>query len=182
MRRAALAAIGILGVAGIASADPWTVRMEPGAEAAPTVARTEATPVAAAAGRLGARIKYRDELLGGVYLVDVSGLARMVARDSKQDESVMLNVGELRWLHPIGASAAAAGVQLDVADSFGVLSSVGARTYRSLGGDGVVPPGHGEDYHLVLGVGARAFTYKPDDHFNWNGPVASARLDAWLWH
>ena len=32
-------------------------------------------------GRLGARINYRDVLLGGTYSVEVSGLARMVARD-----------------------------------------------------------------------------------------------------
>jgi len=182
MRRAALPAIGILGVTRIAAADPWTVRMESGAEADSNVTRTEATPVAAAVGRLGGRITYRDALLGGTYSVIVSGLARMVARETTRDESVMLNVGELRWLHPIGASAAAAGVQLTLADSFGVLTATGARTYRSAGGDGLVMLGHGEDYHLMLGVGARAFTYKPDDDFDWHGPVASARLDAVLWH
>lgn len=182
MRRAALPAIGILGVAGIAAADPWTVRMESGAEADSNVTRTEATPVAAAVGRLGARINYRDLLLGGAYSVEVSGLARMVAREQNKDESVMLNVGELRWLHPIGGSSAAAGVHLTIADSFGVLAPIGARTYRSVGGDGLVMLGHGEDYHLMLGVGARAFTYKQDGDFDWHGPVANARLDAVLWH
>src|SRR5215475_7478623 len=106
MRRAALPAIGILGVAGIAAAEPWTVRMESGAEADSNVERSEGTaPISAAVGRLGARITSHDALLGGAYIADVSGLARMVASSNTQirDESVMLYVGELRWLHPIGS-------------------------------------------------------------------------------
>jgi len=132
MRRAALPAIGILGVAGIAAADPWTVRMESGAEADSNVTRTEDRPIAAAVGRLGGRIDYRDALLGGTVAVEVSSLARMVASARNKDESVMLDVGELRWLHPIGGSSLAAGVHLTAADSFGVLVPIGARTYRNL--------------------------------------------------
>jgi hypothetical protein len=187
MRRAALPAIGILGVAGIAAADPWTVRMETGAEADSNVARSEDTaPVAAAVGRLGARIDHRDQLLGGSYIVEVSGLARMVASAEPQDESVMLYVGELRWLHPIGTGSLAAGVHLTAADSFGVLVPIGARTYRNLGGDALIMLGHGDD-HLMLGVGGRDFWYKPhgselEPHvFDWRGPVANARLDTMLW-
>jgi hypothetical protein len=183
MRRAALPAIGILGVAGIAAADPWTVRMESGAEADSNVERSEdMPPVAAAVGRLGARIDHRDELLGGAYLVDVSGLARMVASGRTRDESVMLHVGELRWLHPIGVSSLAAGIHLTAADSFGMLVPTGARTYRNLGGDALVLLGHGEDHHLMLGLGGRDFHYKPDRSFDWRGPVANAQLDAMLWY
>lgn len=182
MRRAALPAIGILGVAGIAAANPWTVRMESGAEADSNVQRSEETPVAAAVGRIGARIDYRDELLGGGYTIDLSSMARMVASAQTKEESVMLDVGELRWLHPIGGSSLAAGVRLTAADSFGVLVPTGARTYRNLGGDALVMLGHGEDHHLMLGVGARDFRYKPDPTFDWRGPVANARLDAQLWH
>jgi hypothetical protein len=188
MRRAALPAIGILGVARIAAADPWTVRMESGAEADSNVTRTEDRPVAAAVGRLGARIDYHEALLGGAVAVEVSSLARMVASAQNKDESVMLEVGELRWLHPIDGSSLAAGVHLTVADSFGVLVPIGARTYRNLGGDGLVMLGHGEEQHLMLGVGWRDFWYKPHgpelpSHvFDWRGPVASARLDTVLWH
>lgn len=190
MRRAALPAIGILGVAGIAAADPWTVRMESGAEADSNVTRTEEAPVGAAVGRLGARITSQGAVLGGAYIVDVSGLARMVASSDTQirDESVMLYVGELRWLHPIGESSLAAGVHLTAADSFGVLVPIGARTYRNLGGDALLVLGHGEDHHLTLGVGGRDFWYKPHGPelpphiFDWRGPVASAQLDAMLWH
>lgn len=185
MRRAALPAIGILGlagVAGVAAADPWTVRMESGAEADSNVTRTEAKPTAAGAGRLGGRIDYRDALLGGTYAVEVSSLARMVASARSKDESVMLDVGELRWQHPIGGGSLAAGVHLTAADSFGVLVPVGARTYRNLGGDALLLLGHGDDHHLTLGVGWRDFVYKQVSGFNWSGPVASARLDSLLWH
>src|SRR5882672_2235186 len=182
MRRAALPAIGILGVAGIAAADPWTVRMESGAEADSNVTRTEDRPIAAAVGRLGGRIDYRDALLGGTVAVEVSSLARMVASARNKDESVMLDVGELRWLHPIGGSSLAAGVHLTAADSFGVLVPIGARTYRNLGGDALVMLGDGEDHHLMLGVGWRDFAYKQVSDFDWRGPVASARLDSVLWH
>ncbi len=192
MRRAALPAIGILilwlwlwlwlWVAGIAAADPCTVRMESGAEADSNVTRTEDTPVAAAVGRLGARIDYRDALLGGAVAVEVSSLARMVASARNKDESVMLDVGELRWLHPIDGSSLAAGAHLTAADSFGMLVPIGARTYRNLGGDALVMLGDGEDHHLTLGVGWRDFAYKQVSAFDWRGPVASARLDTVLWH
>jgi hypothetical protein len=182
MRRAALPAIGLLGVARIAAADPWTVRMESGAEADSNVRRSEDSPVAAAVGRLGARIDYRDAVLGGAYAIEVSSLARMVASERTEDESVMLNVGDLRWLHPIGGGSLAGGVHLTGADSFGVLVPIGARTYRNLGGDALVMLGHGEDHHLMLGAGWHDFRYKQDGSFDWCGPAASARLDAMLWH
>lgn len=185
MHRAALPAMGILGVAGVAgvaAADPWTVRMESGAEADSNVTRTEDKPMAAAVGRLGARIDYRDALLGGTYIAEVSSLARMVASSQNKEESVMLDAGELRWLHPIDGTSLAAGVHLTAADSFGVLVPVGNRTYRNLGGDALLMLGHGEDHHLMLGVGWRDFVYKQVTAFDWHGPVASARLDSVLWH
>jgi hypothetical protein len=180
MRRAALPALGILGLARIAAADPWTVRMESGAEADSNVNRSEDTPVGAGVGRLGARIAYRDQVLGGTYVVDVSGLGRMVASDQARDESVMLYVAELRWLYPLRGTSVASGVHLTTADSFGVLVPTGARTYRNLGGDTLVVLGH-DDYHLMLGAGYRDFRYKQDHHFDWRGPVGNARLDALLW-
>src|ERR1041384_4312662 len=121
MHRAALPAMGILGVAGVAgvaAADPWTVRMESGAEADSNVTRTEGAPVAAAVGRLGARIDYRDALLGGTYAAEVSSLARMVVSSQNKDESVMLDAGELRWLHPIGGTSLA-GTSLAAGEQIG---------------------------------------------------------------
>lgn len=182
MRRAALPAIGLLGSLRIAAADPWAIRMESGAEADSNVARVEDEKrIAAGAGRLGARIDHTGHLLGGAYVVDASGLARLVTSSETRDENVMLYVGELRWLYPIGARSLAAGVHLTAADSFGALGGTGARTFRNLGGDALLVLGHGEEHHLTLGLGGRDFWYKPDRMFSWRGPVANARLDAMLW-
>jgi hypothetical protein len=184
MRRTALPAIGILGLVRIAAADPWTVTMESGAEADTNVSRVESEPrVAAAAGRLGARIDHDGGALGGAYLVDVSGLARMVASSATRDENVMLYAGEARWLHPVGAPSLAAGLHVLAADSFGMLGGIGARTFRNLGADALLVLGHGDDHHLTLGVGMRDFWYKPSTahEFDWRGPAANARLDAMLW-
>ena len=182
MRRAALSAIVLLGFLRSAAADSWVVRMESGAEADSNVARVEdQARTAAAAGRLGARLDHSGHVLGGTYVADVSGLARMIASSHTSDENVMLAAGELRWLYPLGERSLAAGIHLTAADSYGVLGQTGARTFRNLGGDAVVMLGHGEDHRLMLGVGARDFLYKPDHAFNWRGPVGNARLDAVLW-
>ena len=194
MRRAALPAIGLLGIARIAAAESWAVRMETGAEADTNVARVETaigTPprIAAGAGRLGARIDYRGLLLGGGYTVNVSGLARMIAssNDELDDENVVLGAAELHWLRPIAGRPISVGVHATAADSFAMLGGVGARTFRNLGGDAMVVLGRGDDHHLTLGVGGRDFVYKPvlpngEPHmFDWRGPVASAQLDANLW-
>jgi hypothetical protein len=182
MRRAVLAAIGWLGMLRVAAADPWAVRLESGAEADSNVARVEDQKrIAAAGGRIGARIDNSGQLLGGGYLAHVSGLARLVASSKVDDENVMLYLGELRWLRPIGSPALAAGIHLTVADSFGVSGETGARTFRNLGGDALLVLGRGDEHRLTLGVGGRDFWYKPDRTFNWRGPVANARLDALLW-
>src|SRR5215470_18105825 len=98
MHRAALPAIGLLAVARAAAAEPWSLRMESGAEADTNIERVEtgvvgAPPrIAAGAGRLGARIGYRGALLGGSYTVGASGLARMIASGNSalDSENVML--------------------------------------------------------------------------------------------
>ncbi|HEY6173582.1 MAG TPA: hypothetical protein VIX73_04025 [Kofleriaceae bacterium] len=194
MHRAALPAIGILCLAGVAAAEPWTVRMETGGEADSNIARVETTPtsprrIAAGAGRLGARITHRGALFGGGYSVDVSGLARMIAssNDALDDENVALATGEASWLHAVGDRPIAFGVHATAADSVGIMGGVGARTFRNLGGDAMVVVGRGDDHHLTLGVGGRDFVYKPvlpegDPHmFNWRGPVANAQLNAMLY-
>ena len=62
-----------------------------------------------------------------------------------------------------------------------MLVGTGARTYRNLGGDALIMLGHGEDHHLIVGVGVARLRYKPDRTFDWRGPVANARLDTMLW-
>jgi hypothetical protein len=186
MRRAALPAIGILGLARIAGAEPWTVTMESGAEADSNVERVDGTlpRIAAPTCRAGARIDDSDHLLGGSYVLRLSGLARMVAI-SKTDtagmtENVMLVSGESRWLHPIGSRPVAAGIHLTAADAFSLTGGTGARTFRNLGADAVLALGR-EDHHLTLELGGRDFSYKPEHMFDWRGPVANARLDVTLW-
>jgi hypothetical protein len=187
MRRAALPAIGLLGAAGIAAADPWSVTLESGAEADSNVGLIEtgngdAPPrIAAPAGRAGGRIEYRGGLLDGTYVAGASGLVRMVGSASAKDESVMLYGGELRWLRPIGARAVAAGIHLTAADSFGMLGGIGARTFRNVGGDAVLVIGRDDERRLTLSLGGRDFSYKPDHTFDWHGAVASARLETLLW-
>lgn len=194
MRRAALAAIGLLGLAGMASADPWTLRIETGGEADTNIERVETatgTPqqIAAGAARLGLRISHRGGLLGGAYRIEASALARMIASsdDELDDENVMLNAGELHWLRPIGERPIAFGVHATAADSFGFRGGTGARTFRNLGGDALVVLGRGDDHHMTFAVGGRDFVYKPvpamsaPHMFDWRGPVASAQLDAVLW-
>jgi len=189
MRRAAFpAAVGILGLWGTAEAEPWTVTIEGGAEGDSNVARVETVPggemtarIAAPVGRAGARLDHKDRLLGGVYVLGLSGLARMVASSRAKDENVMLYAGQTRWLHPINGQPIAAGISLTAADAFAVTAPVGARTFRNLGADGLLALDHGDGRRLTLAVGGRAFRYKPDHMFDWHGPAANARLDIVLW-
>lgn len=189
MRRAALPAITILGLARVAGAAPWTVTMESGAEADSNVERVEtvdggtAQRIAAPAGRAGARIDVVDRLLGGTYVLRLSSLARMVATSSVPDdatENVMLYAGEVRWLWPLGSRPVSAGVHLVAADAFGITGKVGARTFRNLGADGMVTLGR-DEHHLTLALGGRDFWYKPDRRFDWRGPIANVRIDTLLW-
>src|SRR4051794_36082166 len=110
MRRAArLFPVAVLGVARIASAEPWTMTMEAGAEADSNVERVQTGPmlmterIAAPVGRAGGRIDHRDHLFGGAYAFGASALARMVASSKTLPENVMLYAGEARWMHGIEA-------------------------------------------------------------------------------
>ena len=187
MRRAVLAAAtGALGVSGSAGAGPWSVTLEAGAEADSNVQRTETVPdgprrIAAPVGRAGARVDHKDELGGGAYTLNLSGLARMVDDDAARDENVMLYAGQLRWLHPLAAHQIYAGVNLTAADAFAITGGIGARTFRNLGGDGVIALANHDGRRLTLAVGGRAFRYKPDHVFDWRGLAANARLDLVLW-
>jgi hypothetical protein len=190
MRRAARSAVavGILGMLGLARAawaGPWTLTMEGGAEADTNVARVEtgaglSDRVAAPVGRAGARIGHRDQLLGGGYMLALSGLGRWVASGKVDNESVMLYAGDARWLHPISSRPVAVGVALTAADAFGLTGGTAARSFRNLGADALVVLGS-DDRHLTLAAGGRDFIYKQDRTFDWRGPVGNVRLDLTLW-
>ena len=190
MRRAARSAVavgilGMLGPARAAWAGPWTLTMEGGAEADTNVARVEtgaglSDRVAAPVGRAGARIGHRDQLLGGAYMLALSGLGRWVASGKVDNESVMLYAGDARWLHPISSRPVAVGVALTAADSFGLTGGTAARSFRNLGVDALVVLGS-DERHLTLSAGGRDFVYKQDHQFDWRGPVGNVRLDLTLW-
>ena len=188
MRRAALPVAAILGIAGIAGADPWVVTMEAGAEADTNVTRIDGgpgleDPIIAAVGRAGGRVDHKGRVLGGAYAFDVSALARMVGSEQARakPENVMLYAGQARWLHGIESRPVAVGFDLLAADTVAFTDRTGARTFRNLGGDALAVLGSGEDRHLTLAIGGRDFAYKPKREFDWRGPVASARLDVALW-
>lgn len=189
MRRAARPAVvvGILAVARVAGGEPWTVTMEAGAEADSNVERVETGPgvmnerIAAPVGRAGVRLGHRARLLGGGYVLGLTGLARMVATGKTDAENVMLHASDARWLHPIPSRPVAVGVGVTAADAFALTGGTGARTFRNIGGDALVVLGSGETRHLTLAVGGRGFWYKTNRAFDWRGAVANARLDIVLW-
>ena len=194
MRRAPFALL--LLVTSSASAAPWGITLEGGGEADSNVRRVEAVPgndkpVSAGVARAGARLARKDKLFGGAYAIDVSSLVRVVGDSSVKDENVALFTADLRWMHPIGDRPASVGFDFVGADALPISSSVGARTFRNLGGDALLGLRSGEDRQLVLGVGYRNFAYTglvesngqevTTHDFDWSGAVASARLDLVLW-
>ena len=188
MRRAPrLFPVAVLATARVASADPWAMSMEAGAEADSNVERVETGPglmterIAAPVGRAGGRIDHRDHVLGGAYAIGVSALARMVASSRTKPENVMLYGGEARWMHGVESRPISIGIDLIGANTLALSGGRGARTFRNLGGDALVVLGNGDDRHLTLAVGGRDFVYKPNHAFDWHGPLANARLDAMLW-
>jgi hypothetical protein len=186
MRRAALALVMATGHA--ASASPWTVSLEGGAEADSNVERVETgtgldiAPIAAAVGRLGGRLEHADRLAGGAYAFNLSGLGRYVlGNDAASPENVALIAGDLRWLHPVGDRPVSVGFALTGADAIAITDPIGNRTFRNLGGDALLLIRPSDERKLTLALGGRDFVYKPDRQFDWTGPVASARLDLVLW-
>lgn len=170
-----------------AQASPWTVTLEGGAEADSNVERVEtgpgldAAPIAAGVARFGARLDHADKLLGGAYSLGLSGLGRYVLDSQASPENVALLAGDVRWLHPIGDRPVSVGFGVLAADALAVTEDIGDRTFSNLGVDGLLTLRGGDDKKLTLAVGGRDFRYKPDHEFDWNGPVASLRLDLTLY-
>jgi hypothetical protein len=161
--------------------------MEGGAEGDTNVKQTESIAgeanerIAAPVARAGARIDHRDTLLGGTYVLGLSGLARVVADTRARAENVVLYAGDARWVHGLDGRPIAIGARLTYADAVGIAGEIGSRSFRYGGGDAVLVLGGGDDRHLTLAIGERALTYKPPPTFTWHGPVVNARLDLGLW-
>ena len=197
MRRAPLAPLSgvrrlapswaLLLVAAPALAEPWSVSAEVGGEVDSNVQRVETgpglmtTPIAAGVLRFGVRTNHKDRALGGAYVLGISDLTRYVGDSSVSVENVTVLGGDLRWLHAVGERPVLVGFGLTGADALPISDTVGARTFRNLGADGVLVVHSSEDSHLTLAVGGRQFKYKPDRSYDWSGPTASARLDLMLW-
>jgi hypothetical protein len=192
MRRAGVA--GLVLVARAAGADPdpdpkMAVTAEGGAEADSNVQRSETGPglttrrSAAPVARLGARLTRTGRAAGGPYALAAGALSRTVLSgdpDLSPENQVLLS-GELRWMHPIGARAVSAGIGLVGVDALPITDKVGSRTFRTLGGEGLLVLRGGEGRSLTLALGGRDFAYKPDRSYDWRGPTASLRLDLTLW-
>lgn len=187
----AAAAIAVV-TARVASAGPWIVTFEGGAEADTNVQHIETvsmpqqgmeavSPVAAGVIRLGGRIDHKDAIAGGTYALSGSVLTRTVLDDSVKIEDVALFAGNLRWLHPVGDRPVSVGFDVIAIDSVPTRDDVGARTFSNFGGDGLLVLKLGDDRTLSFVAGARTFEYKQAHEFDWIGPTAAARLDMTLW-
>lgn len=185
MRR--VTALVLLAAASVAHAAPWVVTAEGGAEGDTNVQRVETGPgldtrrIAGSVLRFGARLDHKDRLAGGAYALGLSSLARLVQISEASAENVALFAGDLRWLRPLHARPVSVGFAITGADAVPITDRVGARTFRTLGADGLIVLDGGEDRHLTIGAGARDFRYKENHGFDWSGPAASARLDLTLW-
>jgi hypothetical protein len=133
--------------------------------------------------RLGARLIRTGRAAGGPYGLSAGALSRTVLSGDPDlsPENVVLLSGELRWMRPIGARAVSAGIGLVAVDALPTTDEAGARTFRTLGGEGLFVLRGGEGRALTLALGGRDFAYKPDRSYDWRGPTASVRLDLTLW-
>jgi hypothetical protein len=176
-----------------ASADDWKITVEGGGEADTNVQHLETGPgiedhpIAAGVIRLGGRIEHKDHFAGGTYAFAAGALAREVLDESLDVEDVVLLTGNLRYLHPVGDRPVSVGFALTAVDDIPTADDYGARTFRNLGGDGLLVLRH-DDTTLTLAAGGRQFIYKPPlpmeekpHSLDWVGPTASARLDLVLW-
>src|ERR1051325_10079018 len=188
MRRVALA--GLLLVAAPAHAAPWGLTAEAGGELDSNVERIDTGPgadpdnhpIRAAVMRFGVRANHHGSWQGGAYSFGVSDLTRIVGDPDASVENVTLIAGDLRYLHKLDdENPVAIGLGLTGADALPLSDPVGARTFSNVGGDALIQIHSGEDTHATFAVGGRHFRYKPDDTYDWYGPVANVRLDFMLW-
>src|SRR5438874_2979940 len=138
MRRAAL----LVMLAGApASAEPLGVTAEAGGEVDTNVERVETGPglgthaITAPVMRFGVRADHHGRAQGGTYVFGISDLTRIVDDDAASVENITLLAGDVRWLHPLGDRAIAAGFGLTAADALPLSDPVGARTFSNLGAD-----------------------------------------------
>ncbi|HWO19608.1 MAG TPA: hypothetical protein VNO30_12565 [Kofleriaceae bacterium] len=185
---AACAGIG----AGIAGADPApkiAVTAEGGAELDSNVRRSETgpaqadAPIAAPVARLGAKLTHTGRLLRGAYAVAAGAQSQTVlsGKEALSPENMVLLSGDARWIRPVGQRDVSVGLGLTGIDAEPTTDGVGARTFRTLGGDAILALRGGDARSLTVAVGGRDFVYKPEHLYDWRGPTASVRLELTLW-
>lgn len=184
MRRAGRLVVAVAGLAAApATAGPWSVTGEVGAEVDTNVQRVEGSmpAITAPVVRFGLRAERKDRLLDGAYGLALSDLTHLVGNSQAVDENVTLLAADLRWLHPVGDQPVSVGFGLTAADALPIGDPVGARTFVNLGADAMLAAHAGDDRHVTVTFGARHFEFEPDHNYDWDGPSASARLDLVLW-
>lgn len=192
MRHAGVAGLVLVAGAAVASADPprIAVTAEGGVEVDSNVQRLETGPglttrrIAAPVARLGAKLAGAGRLARGGYALAIGALSRAVlAGDGElSPENAVLLSGDARWMRPLGRRAVSAGVGLVAIDALPITDGVGARTFRTLGAEGLLTLRGGEGRALTLALGGRDFVYKPEpDRYDWRGPTGSIRLVLTLW-
>lgn len=170
-----------------ASADPWIVTAEGGAELDSNVQRVETgpsletPPVTSGVLRFGARIDRKGRAFGGSYAFNFSDLTRIVSERDVNVENVTVFAGNLRWLHQLHERPVLLGGSITAVDALPLSDDTGARTFRNLGADALLVLRGENDRSLTLGFGVRDFLYRPDPDFDWRGPAANARFDLVLW-
>lgn len=172
--------------AAAASAEPWVVTAEGGAERDSNVQRVETGPelpsrITAWVMRLGARVEGRGKVGGGPLSCSLSDLTRVVGSGEVAVENVTVLASNVRWLHRVGARPVLAGIGLTATDALPLSDDVGARTFRNLGADALLAMRTEDEHELAIAFGMRDFTYKPDHKFDWTGPAVNARLGLMLW-
>jgi hypothetical protein len=187
MRRAGVAGLVLVAGAAIAGAEPakMAVTAEGGAEEDSNVTRETAPSlrIAVPVARLGAKLTGTGRLARGGYALAVGALSQTVlsGKEGVSPENTVLLLGDVRWMRPLGQRAVSAGFGLLASDALPTTDSIGARTFRMLGADGLLALRGDEDRTLTVALGGRDFAYKPDRRYDWRGPTASVRLDLTLW-
>jgi hypothetical protein len=183
-----IAALAVIGTAGGAGAGPWRVQVEGGGEIDSNVQRVETgpdldtDPYTAPLVRAGGRVERSSRRGAGGYALLLSFAARTSLDRAVETEDVATLGLDARWLRAIGERPVAAGARAVYVDALPLAGVAGTRTFRSIGGEGVLMLRREEGDLVTLVAGARALTYKPDADFDWRGPTAGLRYERTLWH
>ena len=164
--------------------DTWATDVEAGAELDSNVQRIEvdpesgADPIAAPAGRAGAKFVGTGERSWGRWTVGGQGLARVVGYPGDLGENVGVVAGEGRWDRRAGPrdGNARVGVRASYYDVLPLFGGSASRAFAIGGADGMVVLGGSGGERFAISAGYRNFRYKPDSDFDWRGVSMALRF------